>query len=152
MWAPWAGVSEITQWLSISQWFTSPSISVGVNGAHHMLTTLPFSFSHTHEDDTSAQHPQLWCEWHGCCDCCVEQLVDVVPCCVGEWDGASSLVKQVSTHSNRWPEQNWVVVSMVVWIVWWVCGCALSHALSHQTTNGCEWCMPVCVLRPNHHQ
>ena len=59
-WEAWSGVSEITPCLSISQWFTSPRIFVSEKGAHHMLTTLPFSSAQTYDDSTSTQHPQVW--------------------------------------------------------------------------------------------
>ena len=73
-------VVHITKHVSEYEWCTSH--------AHHIAIQF---CTHTQEDGTSAQHPQVCCEWHSCCGCCVEHLVDVVPCCgVAEWDGASS--------------------------------------------------------------
>ena len=63
-WAPWACVSGITLWLSISQLFTSQSITVSVNGAHHMLTTLPFSSAHTRGWHHCTTSPNvMWVAW-----------------------------------------------------------------------------------------
>ena len=144
-WAPWACVSAITPCLSISQWLTSPLISVSVKSAHHMLTTLPFTSAHTQEDGISTQHLQVWCEWHGCCGCCVEHLVDVLPLL---WCGRMMMVhhqhlltKWAHTQTDDQSGSEWWVHHGMEWHDW--CITIIQH-----TGQRWSWRVVWCASTP----